>query len=64
VVLLAEVRRLEHADLAAYTIHMVLSQNEFAAFRKEVERVLGGGLGIRWRSKVVAARVSAGRAVS
>jgi hypothetical protein len=46
---LAEVRRLEHANLAAYTVRMVLSQYEFTAFRKGVERVLGRGLGIRWR---------------
>jgi uncharacterized membrane protein YccC len=43
---LAEVWRLEHADLAVWTTYMVLSQYEFTAFQKGIERILGRGLGI------------------
>jgi hypothetical protein len=43
---LAEVWRLEHANLAVWTTYMVLSQYEFTAFQKGIERILGRGLGI------------------
>jgi uncharacterized membrane protein YccC len=43
---LAEWWRLEHANLAVWTTHMVTAQYPFTAFQKGVERVLGRGLGI------------------
>src|SRR5260370_6780133 len=43
---LAEVWRLEPASLAFWTTYMVLSQYEFTAFQKGIERILGRGLGI------------------
>jgi uncharacterized membrane protein YccC len=43
---LAEGWRLEHANLAVWTTHMVTAQYPFTAFQKGVERILGRGLGI------------------
>src|SRR6516165_10554226 len=43
---LAECWRVEHANLAVWTTHMVTAQYPFTAFQKGVERILGRGLGI------------------
>ena len=43
---LAEYWRIEHANLAVWTTHMVTAQYPFTAFQKGVERVFGRGLGI------------------
>jgi uncharacterized membrane protein YgaE (UPF0421/DUF939 family) len=43
---LAEVWRLEHHDLAVWTTFLVMSQYSHTSFQKGVERILGRGVGI------------------
>lgn len=38
--------QLEHANLAVWTTHMVMTQYPFSSFQKGIERILGRGLGI------------------
>src|SRR5215472_18113324 len=41
-----ELGRLQHGNLAVWTTHMVMSQYSFSIFQKGVERIVGRGLGI------------------
>ena len=41
-----ELGRLQHGNLAVWTTHMVMSQYTFSIFQKGVERIVGRGLGI------------------
>jgi uncharacterized membrane protein YccC len=41
-----ELGRLQHGNLAVWTTHMVMSQYTFTIFQKGVERIVGRGLGI------------------